>query len=85
MRRISNLKVGVVTHYYDKIGVAVVDLTSSLHVGDVVKISGSNDFSQTVTSLQVEHEKINAAKKGDTVGLKTDQAVKPGDEILKAS
>jgi len=85
VRRISNLKVGVVTHYYDKIGVAVVDLTSSLHTGDVIKFSGSTDFSQTVTSLQVEHEKIAAAKKGDTVGLKVDQPVKPGDEVLKAA
>lgn len=85
MRRISNLKVGIVTHFYDKIGVAVVDLTSALHIGDVVKFSGSTDFSQTVTSLQVEHEKIEAAKKGDTVGLKVEQNVKPGDEVLKAS
>ncbi|KKU28701.1 MAG: hypothetical protein UX80_C0013G0007 [Candidatus Amesbacteria bacterium GW2011_GWA2_47_11b] len=85
MRRIANLKVGVVTHYYDKIGVAVVDLTSSVHTGDVIKFSGSTDFSQTVTSLQVEHEKIESAKKGDTVGLKVDQPVKPGDEVLKAS
>ncbi len=85
MRRISNLKVGVVTHYYDKIGVAVIDLTSALHTGDIVKFSGSIDFSQEVTSLQVEHEKIASAKKGDTVGLKTDQAVKPGDAVLKAA
>ncbi len=85
MRRISNLKVGVVTHFYDKIGVAVVDLTSAIHTGDVIKFSGSTDFSQTVTSLQVEHEKIEAAKKGDTVGLKVEQNVKPGDEVLKVS
>lgn len=85
MRRISNLKVGVVTHYYDKIGVAVVDLTSTIHTGDVIKFSGSTDFSQTVTSLQVEHEKIETAKKGDTVGLKVEQNVKPGDEVLKVS
>jgi len=85
VRRISNLKVGVVTHYYDKIGVAVIDLTSALHTGDIVKFSGSIDFSQEVTSLQVEHEKIASAKKGDTVGLKTDQAVKPGDAVLKAA
>ena len=85
MRHIANLKAGVVTHYYDKIGVAVVDLTNSLHTGDTVKFSGSTDFSQTVTTIQVEHEKIESAKKGDTVGLKVDQPVKPGDEVLKAS
>lgn len=80
---ISNFKVGKVTHYYDKIGVAVVDVSAPLHVGDVVSFSGSSKFSQTISSIQVEHEKVESAKKGDTVGLKVDQAVKPGEELVK--
>lgn len=80
---ISNFKVGSVTHYYDKIGVAVVDVSAPLHVGDTVKVSGSTEFSQTISSIQVEHEKVESAKKGDTVGLKVDQPVKPGDELVK--
>ena len=80
---ISNFKVGKVSHYYDKIGVAVVDVSAPLHVNDVVKFSGSSEFSQTITSIQVEHEKVESAKKGDTVGLKVDQPVKPGDELVK--
>lgn len=81
----SNLKVGTVTHYYDKIGVAVVDLTGNLHTGDRITFKGSADFSQDVTSMQVEHEQVESAKKGDTIGLKTDQPVKPGDEITVSS
>lgn len=81
----SHLKVGTITHYYDKIGVAVVDLTSPLNVGDHVQIKGSADFAQTVDSIQVEHEQISRAKKGDTVGLKVIQTVSPGDELVKTS
>lgn len=82
---LANLKVGNITHYYDKIGVAVVDLTASLRVGDRIGIKGSTDFTQSVDSLQVEHEQIQSAKSKDTVGLKVIQAVKPGDEVVKVS
>jgi len=78
-------KVGKVTHYYDKIGVAVVELTADLAVGDRIKFTrgGEDMFEQTVESIQVEHNKIDSAKKGDTIGLKVDQPVKEGAEIFK--
>ncbi len=53
----ANFKVGTVTHYFDKIGVAVVDLTDSLAVGDTITV-GDPSFTQQVESMQVEHEKI---------------------------
>lgn len=79
-------KVGVVSHYYDKIGVAVVDLTSTLKVGDKVKFAKEDEeFSQEVTSMQVEHEQVQSAKKGQSVGLKVDQPVKRKAEVYKVS
>jgi len=80
----ANTTVGKVTHYYQKIGVAVVELTASLSIGDEISFNGSTDFSQTITSMQVEHETISTAHKGDTVGLKVDQPVKPGDTLIKS-
>jgi putative protease len=76
-----------VTHYFDKIGVAVLELTGNLSVGDTIKIAknGGDDFTMAVQSMQVEHEQIKEAKKGDTVGLKMDQPVKEGDEVFKVS
>jgi translation initiation factor IF-2 len=66
--------------------VAVIDLTENLAVGETIRISGhGNEFTQTVSSLQVEHEGINEAKKGTQVGLKVDQPVKEGDEVFKVS
>ncbi|HBC72711.1 MAG: Translation elongation factor-like protein [Candidatus Amesbacteria bacterium GW2011_GWB1_47_19] len=79
----SDIKAGNVTHYYDHIGVAVVDLTAGLTLGENIRVSGSAEFSQKVDSMQVEHQQVTSAKKGDTIGLKVAQAVKPGDEIVK--
>lgn len=76
------LKVGKVTHFYDKIGVAVVELTGALGVGDAIEFEKAG-FSQTVSSMQIEHEQIKTAKKGQVIGLQVDQPVKSGDTVLK--
>ncbi|MFH0937490.1 MAG: EF-Tu/IF-2/RF-3 family GTPase [Candidatus Daviesbacteria bacterium] len=78
--------IGKVTHYYDKIGVAVVDLISgSLKVGDQIKFKkGDEEFAQPVTSLQVEHKAVEEVKAGDAFGLKVDQLVEEGAEVFKA-
>ncbi len=78
------VKVGIITHYYDKIGVAVVDLVKSLAVGDTIKISGhGREFTQVVSSIQKEHQELKKAKKGDDVGMKVDQPVKPKEVVFK--
>lgn len=81
------LKVGTVSHYYDKIGVAIVELSGTLSVGEKVKfVRGGEDlFEQVVESIQVEHKKLDSANKGDVIGLKTNDAVKEGTEIFKTS
>ena len=78
-------KVGTVSHYYDKLQVAILDLDGTLSVGDKIKfVEGGEDlFEQNVESIQIEHEKIESAKKGDIIGLKTVQAVKEGTEVFK--
>jgi putative protease len=77
-------KVGEITHYYDKIGVAVVKVLAPIKVGDRIKISGHDkEFEQEVASMQIEHQNIEQAKKGDDVGMKVDQPVKDGDEVFK--
>lgn len=82
----ADFKVGNITHYYDKIGVAVVDVLGTIAVGDKIKISGhEKEFEQTVESMQIEHENVETAKKGQTVGLKVDQSVQKGDEMFKIS
>jgi translation initiation factor IF-2 len=80
----ADVRVGKITHYFDKIGVAVVELADTLKTGDQIRIGGiSEDFMMTVSSMQVEHEQLEEAKKGETVGMKVDQPVKVGDEVFK--
>lgn len=77
---------GEVTHYYDKIGVAVVKLVSGdLKVGDKVKLTDSEgeEFKQEIKSMQIEHAKIEIAKKGDEFGLKVDKSVKDKSSVVK--
>lgn len=78
-------KVGRVSHYYDKISVAIVELDGNLAVGDKIKFArgGEDLFEQTVDSIQIEHEKKDSAAKGDVVGLKVNEAVREGSEVFK--
>lgn len=80
-------KVGKVTHFYDKIGVAIIELTGTLSVGDKIRfVRGGEDlFTQVVESIQAEHKKLESADSGDVVGLKTNEAVKTGAEVFKVS
>ena len=79
----ADTKIGDITHFFDKIGVAVVELLADLKNGDKIKITGSNEFEQTVESMQVDHDQVENASKGDTVGLKLENPAKSGDEIYK--
>jgi len=77
-------KVGEVTHYWRKISVAGIKLTDTLSVGDTIRIRGATtDFEQTVGSMQIEHENIETAEKGQEVGLKVKDKVRRGDTVYK--
>jgi putative protease len=76
--------IGKVTHYYNRIGVAVVDLSAELKIGDTILILGhTTDFSQEITSLEIEHKKILSAGPGSEVALKVDEEVRRGDLIYR--
>lgn len=80
----ADTKVALVTHYYDKIGVAVFQVLALIEVGNKLKIKSKDaEFEQTVVSMQVEHQNIQKAKKGDNIGIKVDQPVKEGDEVYR--
>ena len=77
--------IGKITHYYPKIGVAVVELQSTLKVGDKILIEGKSNFEQTIESMQIDMKNISSAKKGQAIGLKVDEQVKANDMVYKAS
>lgn len=76
--------IGKVSHYYTKIGVAVIDLNDSLAVGDKISIEGaSTKFTQTIDSMQIEHKDVKQATSGDSIGLKVVERVREGDKVYK--
>lgn len=76
--------IGKISHYFGNISVAVVDLSDTLKVGDTVRITGGEtDFTQAVTSMEVDHKKVDSAKKGDSVGFKVDQKVRDDYKVYK--
>ena len=76
--------IGKVVHYYDKISVVAIDLDAPLKSGDTIVIGEGDDaFEQAVGSMQIEHEKVEKAKKGDSIGLKIDQPVKGKAKVFK--
>jgi len=77
-------RIGEVTHYYNKISVAVVRLSQDLKVGDSVHFLGRHtDFQQEITSMQIEHQSLTEVKTGDEVAIKVKQPVRRGDSVFR--
>ena len=77
--------IGEVCHYFSNIEVAVVKLSAPLAIGDQIRIVGgeNTDFNQEVESIQMEHEKLTKAKKGQEVGMKVKEKAREGYKVYK--
>lgn len=77
--------VGVVDHWYGRIEVAGVEITGQqLSVGDTVRFVGvTTDHTETIASMQIEHDAVLNAKSGDKVGIKVSDRVRPGDKVYR--
>ena len=76
--------IGVVSNYFDHVGVAAVKLKTGLKKGDKIRVVGGNvDFEQTVESMQIQHKVVLEAKKGDDVGIKLKEKVRKDYKIFK--
>jgi putative protease len=79
-------EIGTITHYFNKIGVAAIELTGTLSVGDTIHVKGhTSDWTQEVGSIQVEHETIEAGKVGDSIGIKVDGHAHVHDKVFKVT
>ena len=79
-------RIGKVTHYFDRIGVAVLELEDGLKIGDTIHITGRRtDFVQQVSSMEIEHRKMQAVGAGADVALKVDEEVHEGDKIYRVT
>ena len=78
------VKIGDVSHYYTNIEVAVIELIDNLKIGDKIMIKGATtEFTQLVKSIQIEHDQVNEAEAGDSIGLQVKNRVRLGDQVFR--
>lgn len=78
-------EIGEVMDYFSKVSVAAIKLTGGLRIGDEIHIKGhTTDITMTVESMQIDKSPVDNASSGDSVGIKVDDRVRPGDKIYKA-
>ncbi len=78
------VQVGKITHYYSKIGVAAVDLSDTLETGNLIHIKGNTtDFEQKADVMQIEHQQITKAGRGQVIGIKVKDYVREHDIVYR--
>jgi selenocysteine-specific translation elongation factor len=79
-------EVGKVSDFFAHVVVAGVDMTGSLKVGEKIHIKGhTTDIEMDLTSMQIDNKDVTKAKKGQSVGIKVSERVRPGDIVYKVS
>jgi len=78
-------QVGVIVKFFAKPSVAAIQITGgTIKVGDVLKYSGhTTDFTETVTSMQVDNAPVEEVKEGDMVGIQVKERVRENDKVYK--
>lgn len=78
--------VGIVTNYYNKIGVAeiLIQGNKTIKIGDELFFQGptTGSLRNKVVSLEINHQAVKTAKKGDKVATKTASPVRKNDTVF---
>ncbi|MFA5159032.1 MAG: hypothetical protein WC484_00820 [Candidatus Omnitrophota bacterium] len=74
-----------VTHYFPHVNAAVLKIkTGEIRIGDELLFKGhTTDFKQKVVSMQIDHQPVMIAKKGDDFGVEVKSRVRAGDLVFK--
>ncbi|MGD8726504.1 MAG: hypothetical protein PVH40_02610 [Gemmatimonadales bacterium] len=77
--------VGTVTHFFKGPGVAIVSVTDGeIAVGDELHFKGhTSDFGERVTSMEVDHQKVDRATAGHEVAIQVVSRVRQHDQVFK--
>jgi len=79
--------IGTVVHFFKGPSVAVVRITDGeLAVGDRVRFHGhTTEFTEQVTSMEVNHQKVQQAKPGDEVAIQVADRARQHDQAFKVT
>ena len=74
-----------VTHYFPHVNAAVLKIkTGEIRIGDELLFKGhTTDFKQKVVSMQIDHQPVLVARKGDDFGVEVKSRVRAGDLVFK--
>ena len=74
--------VGKVLHYFNKIGVATIRVSSKIKVGDTIIVIGDTTglIKSKIDNIEIKKKKVKSAKKGDEIGIKLPN-VRKNDEV----
>ncbi len=77
--------VGVVAKFFAKPSVAAVKVTeATIKKEDVLRFKGhTTDFTDTVTSMEVDGQQVEEAQPHDFIGLKVKERVRENDKVFK--
>jgi len=76
-------EIGIVSSFFSQVGVAAIKLTDKLKVGDKIHIKGhTTDFEHKIVDMQIERKSVKEAKKGNHVGIKIPEKVRPNDKVF---
>ena len=80
-------EIGYVSKYFGQIKVAAIEITAGkLSVGETIHIKGhTTDMNMDIGSIQIEHESVDSANKGDSIGLKVSGKARRKDKVFKLS
>ncbi len=82
----AEIEIGRIGDYFAKIGVAGIQLTGELKVGDTIQIRGhTTQFSQAVESIQIEGAQVERGGPGDSIGVKVAERCRGGDHVYKVT
>lgn len=78
-------EVGYVDHWFGHLNVAGVKVTDdSIKEGDTLHFKGhTTDFTETIVSIELEHEHMDRANSGDDVGVKVTNRCRVHDKVYK--
>lgn len=74
-------RIGIVTHFFDHVSVAVVKAEDTIAIGDKIKIydkEGNIIVEQVIDSMEIDKQKQETVSVGTEFGLKLEGAVKEG-------
>ena len=77
-------EIGSVMTYYNNIGVAAIELTGNVKVGDTIIIRGyTTDVEHVIDNMEIDHKSVQEAKSGDEIGIKVASKLRKKDRVYK--